>query len=139
MTYMSKSARRVDSCVLVTPPPSFRTQILSNRAKAVSIFPFVIGDLCQRMRLASQQGGITIPRGVSEVCQRKTGRTGCSVSSGVEGMIDEKPYSQFADPIVHGLLLRELSHAFQFQFALAPRTPYSPDSIRLRSGVVQRG
>ena len=70
MTYMSKSARRADSCVLVAFSPSFPGHNFSNRAKVVSIFPFVMGDLCQCIRQTFQRTCIPIPHGVSEVSKK---------------------------------------------------------------------
>ena len=52
-----------------------------------------------------------VPRAVPGVCQRMTCGTRCFVNAAVEGTINDGTYSQFSDPIVHRLLLRELFHA----------------------------
>ena len=105
---LNKSIRRNTSCASAIFSPSSPTPSLSNRARAVSIFPIVIGDFCQRVKWALQYISTSAPHEASRVCRKRTCGTRIFVKTGVENLIDEKPYSQFSYPIVNRLLLREL-------------------------------
>ena len=93
ITDMNKSARRIDSCAstrssLFSPKPN-----LSNRARAVSIFLFVVGDFFLRVRWVLRWVRVIIPRAASRPSQRKTCGIGRFVNGGAEHIVDEQPYS----------------------------------------------
>ena len=89
VTDMNKSARRIDSCASTRSSLSSPKPNLSNRAKAVSIFLFVVGDFCLRVRWVLRWVRVIIPRAASRPSQRKTCGVGRFVNGRAEHIVDE--------------------------------------------------